>query len=380
MFNRLLTLLMSCFLIYGCSSTSRVKARYTADDKTVFDLIERLKKNPNDADAAKLLPEAYKQAAQVRKALNANSYDNMNPGDRWMEISKQLLVAEQMYTDIKAAPAASKAVPNPWDPTLKIQNAKLNAAGEYYDQGLEYLNYNNRPYAQKAYDMFAKANAAYPNYMDVKNKMAQATDLATVKVLVMPVNYYSFGWNYWGFQNDYLQYKIVRDLNNSSYRDVRFYTNADINLQHLQADRVVELNFTELNVGQVYTDDYTINRSKKIKAGETKSIPAQPIYETVNATLYVKRSIMQSRASLECRIFDRATNNNILYDRFPDNYTWKQESARFTGDRRPLESSDLMLINNSGNVRLPTRNEIAQRLVDNCYSLLLSRIRNGVNF
>lgn len=380
MFKHALKLIIASFFIYGCSSTSHIQKRYTPDDKTVFDLIERLKKNANDADAAKLLPEAYKQAAEVRKSLNSNSYNNMSPGDRWMEISKQLMVAQQMYSEIKAIPAASKAVPKPWDATLKIQNAKQKAAEEYYDQGLEYLVYNNRPYARKAYDMFTKANNAYPNYKDVKNKMTMAMEMATIKVLVRPVNYYSFGWNYWGYQNDYLQYKIVRDLNNSSYRDVRFYTDADINLQHLRADRVVELNFTDLFVGQVYNDNNTIKRSKQIQIGETKSIPSRPVYETVHATLYVTRKIMQSRASLECRIFDWATNNNILFDRFPDTYTWKQESARYTGDKRALEPSDLNLINNPSNLRLPTRNEIAQRLIDNCYGLLLNRIKSGVNF
>jgi hypothetical protein len=133
-------------------------------------------------------------------------------------------------------------------------------------------------------------------------------------------------------------------------------------------------------VGQVYNDDYTINRSKQIQTGETKAEPPQPIYETVHAIVYVTRRIMESHASLECRIYDQATGSNILFDRFPDNYAWRQESARYTGDSRALETSDLTLINNQPNNSFPARNEITQRLVDNCYSSLLSRIRNGVTF
>jgi hypothetical protein len=381
MIRKLSAWLLTLFLFLACSTTKQIEKRYTPDDKMVFDLIERLKKNPNDAEAAKLLPEAYQQAAELRKNINKTTFENMSEGDRWIEISTQLMVAQQMYEQIRTNPAIRKIIPDPWDPTLKIQEAKQKAAEEYYNQGQEYLTYNNRPYAQKAYDLFVKANTAYPNYKDVRSLMEQAQQLATIKVLVKPVNYYNNGWGYWGFNNDYLQYKIVRDLNGSSYRNVHFYTDADINALRIQPDRVVELNFIDLYIGTVLNDNYSINRSKQIQTGDTKTNPPQPIYETVRATVYVNRRVLQSRASLECRIFDWPTGRNILSDRFPDNYTWKQESARYTGDNRSLEPSDLALIN-SGNSNLnpPSRYELAQRLVDNCYNQLLSRIRSGVSF
>jgi hypothetical protein len=381
MISKLATCLFSFVLLFACSPTKQIEKRYTSDDKLVFDLIDRLKKNPNDTEASKLLPDAYRQAAEVRKNINKNTFENMSEGDRWIEISKQLLVAQQMYEAIRSNPAVRKIIPDPWDPTLRIQEAKQKAAEEYYIQGQEYLGYNNRPYAQKAYDMFVKANSAYPNYKDVRNLMEEAKQLATIKVLVKSVNYYNNGWGYWGFNNDYLQYKMVRDLNNSSYRNVHFYTDADISSLRIQPDRVVELNFTDLYIGTVLNDSYSINRSKQIQTGETKSNPPQPVYTTVKATVHVNRRVLQSRAALECRIYDWATGRNILSDRFPDNYTWKQESARYTGDSRALEPSDLALINNSGsNANPPSRHELAQRLVDNCYNQLLSRIRSGVSF
>ena len=381
MYNLLKQFLLVCtIIIYGCSSTSHIENRYTADDKTVFDLLERLKKNGNDAEAARLLPDAYKQSAEVRKAMNSNTYNNMSAGDRWMEIANQLLVAEKMYTQIKSIPAASKVIPDPWSPTIKIQEAKQKAAEEYYTEGTQYMTYNNRAYAKKAYDMFVKANIAYPNFRDVNSRISIAKELSTIKVLIRPVNYNNFGWSYWGFQNDYLQYKMVRDLNNSSFSDVRFYTDADVSAQRIQTDKVVTLNFNDLFVGTIYNDNKTINRSKQIQVGETRSVPPQPIYENVKATVYITRRVLQSHASLECRIYDWNSGNNILFDRFPDTYTWTQESARYTGDKRALEQSDWNLINNPPNGNTPTRNEIVQRLIDNCYNSLLSRIRNGVKF
>lgn len=91
-------------LVAGCSSSNKIDKRYTADDKTVFDLMDRLKKNANDAEAAKLLPDAYLQAAETRKNINKDTYNNMNEGDRWIEIAKQLEVAEKMYTEISTSP------------------------------------------------------------------------------------------------------------------------------------------------------------------------------------------------------------------------------------------------------------------------------------
>ena len=378
--KHLLQLLLFGLVLTACSPTKQIEKRYTPDDKLVFDLIERLKKNPNDAEAAKQLPEAYEQAAEVRKNINSNTFNNMNEGDRWIEISKQLLVAQQLYSEIKGSPVISKIIPNPWDPTIKIQEAKQKAAEEYYNQGQQYLTYNNRPYARKAYDMFVKANNAYPNYKDVREMMEQSKLLATIKVVVNQVNYDNYGWNYWGFNNDYLQYKITRDLNNSSYRDVKFYSEDEARRLNIRPDRIVNLAFTDLYIGQLFNDRYSIDRSKQIEVGQTKTNPPQPIYETVKATVYVTRRVLQSRASLECRIYDWASNRNILFDRFPDNNTWKDESARYTGDKRALEQSDWNLINNSSNINPPSRNELAQRLIDNCYNQLLSRIRNGVSF
>lgn len=373
-------LLLSGLLLVGCSSTRQIEKKYTADDQTVFALLERLKKNGNDKEAAGLLPEAYRQAADVRKAMNSNTYNNRGAGDRWMEIASQLRVAEQMYSQIKSIPAAAKIIPNPWNPTLKIQEAKQKAAEEYYNQGQHYLSYNNRPYGQKAYEMFIKANNAYPHYRDVEDRIREAREMATVKVVVRPVNYYNNSWNYWGFNNDYLQYTMVRDLNNASYNNTRFYTDREAETGFIKADRIVELNFNDLYIGSLYTDRYSIQRSKKIEIGQTRSVPAKPVYKTVTATVHVSRNILQSRASLDCRIYDWVSGSNILSDRFRDHYTWQHEAASYTGDKRALEASDWNLINNPAFVRPPSRAELAERLVNNCYSQLLSRIRSGVSF
>ncbi len=368
------------FSMLGCGSSKPLSNRYTFEDKTVFELIEKLNKNPNDKQSAELLPEAYQAALDKRRETIITEKNTGSIGDRWMEIAKEREVTLQMYNAIKASPAASKVIPNPHDPSAGIQKAKERAAEEYYNQGLENLNYNNRQHAIQAYDLFVKADKAVPGYKDVKLLSQQALEIGTIKVVVKPVNYNRYGWDYWGFQNDWLQQQMVRDLNFGSYRDVRFFTDWEASSKQIRADRIVDLDFTQLFIGQVYRDNYTINRSKKIQTGSTKTQPPQPVYTTVYATVYVNRQYLESNATLECRIYDWATGRNILYDRFPDRYTWKVETATYRGDQRALEPSDWALINNRGNDYPPGRNQIAERLMRNSYNMLLNRIRSGVSF
>lgn len=368
-----------CFLSAACSTSSPLSRLYTFEDKTVFDLIERLNKNQSDAEAAELLPQAYKTAADKRKQANQATIGSGHIGDRYMKVNQELQVMQEMYNAIKASPAASKALPDPWNPSTALQNTRQKAAKEYYSQGLEYLNYNNRSYALKAYDYFKKANDAVPGYENVRNLMNEAIEKGTLKVVVSPVNYHRNSWSYWGFQEDYLQQQMVRDLNAGSFSDTRFFTDRDASIRRINADRYVEMIFTDLFVGTVASDRYTIKRSAQVQTGSTKSIPAKPVYQTVYATVYVNRSLLQSYATLECRIYDNVSGRNILFDRFPDRCVWEHKTASYRGDSRALTSEDLAMIRNSNN-RPPTRNEIADRLIRNCYSLLLSRIKSGVNF
>ncbi|MBO9571542.1 MAG: hypothetical protein J7497_04955, partial [Chitinophagaceae bacterium] len=169
-------------LYCACSTSSPVSHLYSFEDKTVFELIDKLNKNPADQASADLLPQAYKAAADRRKEINQATVSGGTTGDRYMQVNQELQVMQEMYNAIKSSPAASKAVPNPWDPSRALQSTREKAAKEYYTQGVQYLNYNNRQYALKAYEYFQKADNAYPNYQDVRVLMNEALEKGTLKV------------------------------------------------------------------------------------------------------------------------------------------------------------------------------------------------------
>jgi hypothetical protein len=372
--------LMLMLFLHGCSPSNHLKKYYTAEDKTVFELLEKLKKNSIDKEALEMLPQVYTTAANKRKSLTIASYNYLPPAERYLELAKEYGVLQQMFQQITALPVAAKVVHDLWNPEIPIQEAKNNAAREYYNQGLEYMTYDNRESARNAYTFFSEANNIIPGFKDVRDLMQEAKERATIKVIVRAANYYNRNWNYWGFQNDWLQQQIINDLNNQSFSDVRFYSDRDADIKRIHADRIVDLTFTELFVGQVYTNRYNISRSKQVQTGTTKSIPPQPVYKTIYATVNVTTRYLQSRAALECRIYDQVSGSNLLFDRFPGNDEWKTETATYSGDKNALTQDDWNKISNSNNFTIPGRNEIAGRLIRNCYSLLLNRIKNGVQF
>jgi len=364
----------------GCSTSRQIQQHYTFEDKQVFDLVNTLKKNPKDVQSARLLPAAYEQALNTRKALTEAKYFDLVGGDRYMGLAKDWAVIQQMYEAIVSTPAAHKVVPSPMNASAQIQKQYSLAANEYYNEGMTYLNYNTRQYAQMAYDAFDKANKAVPGYKDVAQMMMVAKDKALTKVIVKPVNYNNYRYSYWGYQNDFFQDQMVRDLNFRSYRDVKFYTDWQASSQNIYPDKIVEMNYTTIYIGQVFNRSYTYKRSAEIETGSTKSNPPKPVYTTVYATVYVNERYMQSNAVLQCRIYNVTGSNNIMYDNFPANYNWTFATARYNGDKRALTPQDWQMINSSYMMDPPGRNEIATRLLKDCYDLLISRINSNVRF
>lgn len=372
-------LLFVITIFCACSSGNKLNRYYTEEDKLVRELISAVEKNPADKSSIRLLRDAYEATFQKRK-MGAMGYQGVPGADAYMQQVREWMVVKELYDLIRSTPGVNQEFTNPSDPQPALNEARQQAAEQYYKMGQTYLGYPGRQQAEQALRAFEQAESVWPGYRDVRQLMQVAADKAIVRVLVNPVNYNRYSWSYWGFQNDWLQMQMVRDLNNRAFRNVRFYTEFDLRAQQLVPDKIVDLDFVELFVDQLHNSSNRYERTKEIKTGETKSIPSQPIYTTVRATVYIERRYMTSYATLECRIYDQMSNQNILFDRFPDRVDWRQERARFTGDRRALTAQDIALLNNQWAERPPTRQQIADRMIRNTYQLLLNRINNGVSF
>lgn len=377
---KILSLLICVLLVISCSTAKKIEKKLTLEERSVYELIGKLKTNPEDKDAANQLRTLYDQVHSPKKRLTLNDFTEGSVGDRWLKLSNEYTVLQKLYDALQAVPAAANAVPHAVNYSDQVEQYRKNAAEEFYNTGLLYLNYNNRPYAKKALDMFLQADKAVKGYKDVNNLLMQARETATLKVVVQPVDYHNYSWGYWGFQNDWLQQRMIQDLNAMSFSDVRFYSEWEARSKNIHADRLVTMRLIDLYIGNVNTESYSYKRSAQVETGATtKSNPPKPIYKTVYATVHVTKKTMMGRSDLECRIYSATNNYSVLSDHYPGNYRWQSTTATYTGDSRALTPEDRQLINNRF-PNIPGRTEVAEKIINDSYSLLLSRIRSGVNF
>lgn len=382
-----------CLLMVACgggSGTNALKRFLSAEDNAVIELLDALRKNPSDKSLLELLPSTYDRAMQSRTAMQAYVLRDNPPGDRWVLWRRQLEASQSITDMVLAFPQAAAVITRPVYFRDQISEARTKAADEYYNEAMQLMRQQNRQDARRAIELFNKATREIPNYRDVANQIRMAEQMATLWVVVNPVDYYSFGWNYWGFQNDYLQWQMLRDLNNRSFRMTRFVSEQEARGMRIVPERVVDMRFARLMVTNPFTERNSFDRQKQIvvedptppsrpPADGSKPVPKPPQTITVRARVTITRQLVNGDADLQCRIYDVRTGRNILFDNFPGRYNWVFESASFTGDRRALTDNDLRFLNNRFE-RYPTREEVARKLIDDAYGLLIRRIEQGVNF
>lgn len=379
--------LLTVIIMLGCGNKlipNSSKQFLSAEDEAVVELLMDIKKNPDDKSLLDLLPSMYDRAMQSRAAMEGYVLRDNPPGDRWVLWRRQLEASQSITDAILAIPQASAMIKSPVHFRDQISEARVNAAEEYYQKGMDLLQNENRQDARLALEAFQKARKEMPDYKDLNNQIRHAEELATLYVVVNPVDYYSFGWGYWGYQNDYLQFQMLRDLNNRSYKMTRFLTEQEARGMRITPERVVDMRFARLQVNNPYTERDTYQREKQIPIPNPKTdslgrpLPSQG-NTTVKATVTITRQYVNGDADLECRIYDIVSGRNILYDHFPGRYSWVYETASYNGDQRALTTEDLRILNNRFD-RYPTREEVGQKLINDAYAELIRRIEQGVNF
>jgi len=384
--KKFIYLIAFCAQFFSCGQKvvpAKTVKLMSAEDGAVIELLTGIKKNPADKSLLELLPSTYQRAMDSRMAMKGYVLRDNPPGDRWVYWRKQLEASQSITDAVLSIPQASAVINNPVHFRDQISDARQQAAEEYYQLGMELLRKENRRDARTAIDQFRKANREVANFRDVAQQIRFAEEKATLYVVVNSVDYYSFGFSYWGFQNDYLQWQMIQDLNRRSFNYTRFITDRDAYTMRLRPERVVDMRFARLFVYNPYTEQQTFTREKTISTpdprGDTARNPANRGVQTVRATVIVTKRLVNGDADLECRIYDTEKGRNILYDNFPGRYNWVFESATYTGDSRALTESDRRLINNRFD-RYPTREEVGQKLIRDAYGALIRRIEQGVNF
>jgi hypothetical protein len=335
--------------------------------------ISAVTRAPDDKVAQNEFTLAYANAVNNHKARIAQ-FEAGGQQDKWERIMNEYTQLNRLSDAVSIIPALEKLVKvQRYDTEYNM--AKENAAETLYSRANAYLNTNNRNSAMQAYSLLRKANQIIPGYKDVNSLMHIANEKSILTIVINPVNYYAQSYNYWGLNNDYVQYQLTNDLRYQlgNSNNIKVYTDREAFNNNVYPDRVVDISWNELYMPMPTQQTFTRQVSKQIQTGQTPD--KQPIYTTVNATMYITRKTVQARGTLSCRITEPGTNRTLLYENYPGGYNWQEEFATFRGDRRALSNYDWALINNS-NRNDPTRNNLFNEVLRQVYPQLINSIRN----
>ncbi|MBL0146053.1 MAG: hypothetical protein IPP48_10030 [Chitinophagaceae bacterium] len=372
-------------LLLGFASckTSKDYLQRVDEDKTLFDIVKKLNKSPNDADAVKALPVVYEKVVQKHLA-KINTYNNYKEITRWDKIADEYTALQKIYDAVSSSNSTSSLI-TATSYQNNLYDTKQLAAEDYYAQGIALMNKEERDEIKKAYNSFKKADKFVPGFKDAKTKMNEAFESAIVNVLIYPVQDNSFffnsGWGNTGYNysNEYFQQNLVRELGgqNANRYPARFYTEWDARRDNVKPDWVVNLTLRNMDIPRPQTTTYQRNASKQIEVGRDTANRA--IYKTVYATVYISRQSFTARGEMDVNITDANTRRYITSGSFNDDYIWQQETATYSGDSRALSTRDWDMINN-GRYNQPTKEEVLNELYRKIYPQVKNKISYAVDW
>lgn len=246
-------------LVLGACSSGKSTFERGNYYEAVITSVNRLRKNSDHKKSVETLRQAYPMAVSFYEDRARTAIASTEPF-RWSQVVNAYTTINFMYDEIKRCPGALKVVPNPVDYFSKLQEARQNAAEEHYAAGIGALQFKEREKAKQAYGHFKAANEFVAGYKEVVAYMEAALNAATVKVLVEPIPVQSKAV---GVSAEFFNDKVSEFVHSAPISEfVRFYTRTEAETIQLKPDHIVQLQFDDFTVGQVYKHEKEIQLTK----------------------------------------------------------------------------------------------------------------------
>ncbi|MEB0260694.1 MULTISPECIES: hypothetical protein [unclassified Mucilaginibacter] len=358
-------------LLSSCVSTQKLfdKGEY---DKAFYAAISDLKKNSSDANAKKILPDAYKEASsKYEQDIAAAKSGNGKKVAQLAGIYNGYVSLQKMYDAVEQT-AKNINDFSPKDYNVELNQAASNAADAHYIRGLALLQRNDRMNARKAYGNLKLADDYVPGYKDVITKKQQAYDAAITNVMVTKIDQ-RFG--YYTINGNFFEKDILWNLNmigNSNY--YQFYSTNNGQATNRRIDQLIELNMHDLWFSNLATNNYSYTVSKIIPIKNDKMAGSNSTIK-VSATIQATRRVINSRAIMDYQITDAASGKMIATDHIPAQYTWESLTGKYTGDSRALDNKDWSLVKGNFDNR-PGYDDLYQELTRQIMTQFNFRMRN----
>jgi len=309
----------------------------------VIQAVQRLKANPDNKKAAAILEKSYPLALQwsqeeIDLALSGGG------AAKWDKVVTLMERVNGLASEIRQSPVARQIIPELKVYSTEIKMAKEKAAEESYNAGIAALDEGSREAAREAFSLFLRADDLVPGYQDVAQKLKDAKEIATVRVVLeaIPVHAQRFQLSSEFFYNQIFEY-LNQKYPRKSF--VNFYSPAQAEAEGLgQPDMIVRLEFYDFVVGNTEHSEKESEVKKDVRI-ETKDT-TKVVTKTYIAKLKTFADRVTSGGRLNIRIVEFGTEKLLMDDLVPGSFTWVNEYAIFVGDKEALSKEQKQLLEN----------------------------------
>jgi hypothetical protein len=330
-------------LFFSCKSAEKMylKGNY---DEAVELAAKKLSKKPNDAGLLQTLQSAYRFAVDDHESRIRN-FSNSFEDLKYERVYQEYLDLQRLYDAVHRSPAVFDIV-QPTDYSAYITTYKEQAANARVERGQTLMDNNTKQGARDAYFEFQRALDLKPGDIAIRQKLDDAYANAVTNVVLLPLTRYGFQYSSYNFDMINFNTDIMRYLNNNNNnRFVRYYQDAEARSYNLRMDNVVEMRFSDVNIGR-YRDQRNTREVSRQIVGKERVYSKDSVvkeYITVKATITTTTRSIQADGLLQATVKDY--NSRWLWsDTYRGDYSWQASFSTFTGDERALSDEDRKLI------------------------------------
>ena len=368
----LLFIAVSTWLV-SCKSASKLyqKGNY---DEAVQVAVKKLQKDPNDPKLKSVVQDAYRYAVTDHENRIRN-YSSMDNEMKWEWMHNEYSALQNLHNTIFKAPSVYELV-RPKDYSSDINENAAKASDIHYNRGMQLMNNNDKQSAKNAYQEFKAAISFKPGDANIQRRIKEAYDAALTVVAIVPINNYGFQYATYNYQLQNFDKDIVRTLQyNTGNEFVKFYSTWETQRLNIVPDEIVELHFTQINIGSI-KDNYStkeVIRDVVVKETVYKADSVIKQYAKVKANITTTQRTMSSQGNLSINIRD-SKGKWLWSDNVVGNSSWSTEFSSYNGDERALSDEDKLLLNKVQDTP-PREEDIMKCIQESIYSDFVSRIR-----
>jgi hypothetical protein len=358
----------------SCKSASKLyqKGNY---DEAVQVAAKKLQKDPNDAKLRGIIQDAYHYAVTDHENQIRGYSENSNEL-KWEWIYNEYAALQNLYNAIYRSPSVYELI-QPVDYSSYVATYADKAGEMRYQKGMQWMNNNDKQSFKNAYHEFQAAMRFKPGDVTIQQTLNDAYDAALTRVVIMPADDYGFRYSSYNNQLQSFDNDVIRNLQyNTGNEFVKFYSSWDAQRTNIIPDEIVEMRFTQLNLGRIRENYSSREVSKEVVIKETVHKPDSVIkeYGRVKAKITTTQRTLHSTGILNISIRDNS-GRWLWNDNISGNHGWSSEFSTYTGDERALSDEDKKLVNRSKE-NPPREDEIIKCIKENIYNDFVYRLRN----